>query len=105
MQVIYIKEDRFQYDIHSLYKAFYPAEEVRVIIGEKGLVPDKERDISPSDEISFIDVDTTKNDLKKQIYLELSKRTGKELPWGDLTGIRPTRIAMNLLEERSRAHV
>ncbi len=103
MQVIYIKEDRFQYDIHSLYKAFYPAEEVRVIIGEKGLVPDKERDISPSDEISFIDVDTSKNDLKKQIYLELSERTGKELPWGDLTGIRPTRIAMNLLEEGKTA--
>ena len=61
--------------------------------------PDKERDISPSDEISFIDVAKTKNELKKEIYLDLSARTGHELPWGDLTGIRPTRIAMNLLEE------
>lgn len=25
--------------------------------------------------------------------------TGKELPWGNLTGIRPTKIAMGLLEE------
>jgi oxygen-independent coproporphyrinogen-3 oxidase len=99
MQVIYIKEDRFQYDIHSLYKAFYPEEEVRVIIGEKGSVPEKERDISPTDEISFIDVDKTKNDLKKEIYLDLCAKTKKELPWGNLTGIRPTRIAMNLLEE------
>jgi oxygen-independent coproporphyrinogen-3 oxidase len=99
MQVIYIKEDRFQYDIHSLYKAFYPGDEVRVIVGEKGLVPEKETDISPSDEISVIDVNKTKNELKKEIYLDLSKKTGKLLPWGDLTGIRPTRIAMNLLEE------
>ncbi len=99
MQVIYIKEDKFQYDIHSLYKAFYPEEEVRVIIGEKGSVPDKEQDISPSDEISFIDVNRTKNELKKAIYLDLSKKTSKVLPWGDLTGIRPTRIAMNLMEE------
>ena len=49
--------------------------------------------------LTFIDVDKTKNDLKKSIYLDLSKKTGKQLPWGDLTGIRPTRIAMNLLEE------
>ena len=99
MQVIYIKEDIFQYDIHSLYKAFYPEEEVRVIIGEMGSVPDKEQDISPSDEISFIDVNRTKNELKKAIYFDLSQKTGKVLPWGDLTGIRPTRIAMNLMEE------
>ena len=49
MQIIYIKEDKFQYDIHSLYKAFYPTSEVRVIVGEKGSCPDKEKDISPAD--------------------------------------------------------
>ena len=99
MQVIYIKEDKFQYDVHSLFKAFYPDEEVRVIIGQKGSDPVKEKDVSPDDEISFIDVDKSKNELKKTIYQELSKKTGKTLPWGDLTGIRPTRIAMNLLDE------
>ncbi len=99
MQIIYIKEDRFQYDVHSLYKAFYPGEEIRVIVGDKGANPDKEADITQDDEISFVDVNTGKNDLKKKIYLELSQKTGKSLPWGDLTGIRPTRIAMNLLEE------
>ena len=65
MQVVYIKEDKFQYDIHSLYKAFYPDEDVRVIVGEKGCVPEKETDISPDDGISFIDVNKSKNDLKK----------------------------------------
>ncbi len=99
MQIIYIKEDKFQYDIHSLFKAFYPQEEVRVLIGEKGDNPDKEKDISAQDEISFIDVNKSKNELKKEIYLLLSEKTGKVLPWGDLTGIRPTRIAMNLIDE------
>lgn len=99
MQIIYIKEDKFQYDIHSLYKAFYPTEDIRVIVGGEGANPDKEKDISPNDEISFIDVNKSKNELKKEIYLDLSKKTGKDLPWGDLTGIRPTRIAMNLIEE------
>ncbi len=99
MQVIYIKEDKYQYDIHSLYKAFYPDQEVRVIIGERGSVPDREKDISPEDEISFVDIDTDKNTLKKNIYIDLSQKTRKTLPWGDLTGIRPTRIAMNLIDE------
>ena len=99
MQIIYIKEDKFQYDIHSLFKAFYPQEEVRVLIGEQGDNKDKEKDISAQDEISFIDVDRSKNDLKKDIYKLLSQKTGKTLPWGDLTGIRPTRIAMNLIDE------
>ncbi len=99
MQVIYIKEDKYQYDIHSLFKAFYPDEDVRVIVGEKGFNAEKEKDVSPEDEISFIDVDKSKNDLKKEIYLQLSQKTGKILPWGDLTGIRPTRIAMNLVDE------
>ena len=99
MQVIYIKEDKFQYDIHSLYKAFYPEQDVRVIVGQKECVPDKEMDISPDDEISFIDVNRDKNELKRTIYKDLSQKTGKLLPWGDLTGIRPTRIAMNLIDE------
>ncbi len=39
-----------------------------------------------------------KNDLKRLLYGVLSELTGKRLPWGSLTGIRPTKIAMQLLE-------
>lgn len=99
MQVIYTGTDKYSYDIHSLYKAFYPEEEIRVLPGNKGDFPEKEKDISDKDEISFIDVEKTKNELKKSIYLDLSRKTGKTLPWGNLTGIRPTRIVMNLMEE------
>ncbi|MCR5402508.1 MAG: coproporphyrinogen dehydrogenase HemZ [Butyrivibrio sp.] len=99
MQLIYIKEDKYQYDIHSLYKAFYPDQDVKVVVGKSGTADLSGLDISASDEISFIDVKKSKNDLKRDIYLELSGKTGKILPWGDLTGIRPTRIAMNLIEE------
>lgn len=99
MQVIYTGTDKYSYDIHSLYKAFYPEEEIRVLPGNKGDFPEKEKDISDKDEISFIDVEKTKNELKKSIYVDLSNKTGKKLPWGNLTGIRPTRIVMNLMEE------
>lgn len=40
-----------------------------------------------------------KNVLKKLVYGTLSELTGQRLPWGNLTGIRPTKIPMRLLEE------
>ena len=40
-----------------------------------------------------------KNRIKRLIYDALSRETGKQLPWGTLTGIRPVKISMSLLEE------
>ena len=40
-----------------------------------------------------------KSVLKKALYLLLSRYTGKELPWGTLTGIRPVKIAETKLAE------
>ena len=39
-----------------------------------------------------------KNVFKRFLYQALSELTEKTLPWGNLTGIRPTKIAMELLE-------
>ncbi|MDO5336511.1 MAG: coproporphyrinogen dehydrogenase HemZ [Eubacteriales bacterium] len=39
-----------------------------------------------------------KDRMKKNLYLLLKAHTGRELPWGDLTGIRPVKIAMAMLE-------
>ena len=44
------------------------------------------------------DHSATKNVIKKLFYQMLVKRTGHELPWGSLTGIRPTKIALSRLE-------
>lgn len=41
-----------------------------------------------------------KRDVKRQVYMALSKFTGKEMPWGILTGIRPAKIVHELLENR-----
>ncbi len=40
-----------------------------------------------------------KNEIKRSMYGMLRSLTGKELPWGTLTGIRPTKIAMTKLNE------
>lgn len=40
-----------------------------------------------------------KRSVKKTLYEILSKKFNKSLPWGCLTGIRPTKVAYELLEE------
>lgn len=118
MIIVTLNEDRYAYDIHSLVKAFYPEQDVKVfaegtkeeqsdagmpaffvIFKEKeicaGIAGKTEKKISlgaPQDKGSV------KNDLKQLLYGILSEETGKTLPWGTLTGIRPTRLAMQLLE-------
>ncbi|MCF0185431.1 MAG: coproporphyrinogen dehydrogenase HemZ [Bacteroidaceae bacterium] len=111
--MIYVKlnKSNFEYDIYSLVKAFYPKEQV--VIGEG--------DYEGSEEISFsfvveyfddrlllngkevpIDYENrpdTKNRLKLAIYEYLHERTGLDLPWGTLTGIRPTKISLGMIEE------
>ena len=42
-----------------------------------------------------------RNHLKLSVYRLLSEYTGRKLPWGDLTGVRPTKIAMKKIHEGS----
>lgn len=49
--------------------------------------------------VRYGDRQNAKSEIKRQLYGILSGRTGKTLPWGTLTGIRPAKIAMTRLEE------
>lgn len=121
MFVVKINEAKYEYDIHSLVKAFYPEEEVKVLTPETG--EEKTRELTPNTkmEVTFQKEDikilflgsspfylpikdlkgerSLKDHFKRFLYITLSQYTGKVLPWGNLTGIRPTKIAMGLLEE------
>ena len=128
---VIVNQAGFEYDIHSLVKAFFPAQDVKVFVSdsdnrESGTVSSEEGlpDISITfsekkislgiigDRNSKGDFDgykvmlqpdmeraQTKNALKQLIYMALSEYTGKKLPWGTLTGIRPTKIPMTMMEE------
>ncbi len=113
MIYVQLNEDNFEYDIYSLVKAFYPKEEVK--IGTDSCPPDEDilfsMNVNYSDhvltldgkevEIDYSNRPDTKNRLKLVIYESLSRRTGKSLPWGTLTGIRPTKISLGMIEEGS----
>lgn len=121
MIAILLSQLQFEYDIHSLVKAFYPACEVKIFLGEETdtVLPDQyapiitvtflsddilvsvntEAAFIPETQVVYTNIPDTKNRLKRALYDALSKYTGKILPWGTLTGIRPTKIPMSLLEE------
>ncbi len=138
MLVVTIDTERLEYDIHSLVKAFYPEETVKVLSpdtdAEKVATLEKEASIRielqgnkpvltiyengkksletcgtetlqhrfyPTKEQTVFKADGSldKNNIKAFVYQSLETYTQKSLPWGNLTGIRPTKIAMGMLEQ------
>ena len=121
MILIQLNKQDFEYDLHSLVKSFYPGEDVTVCYEEpenageallKISVIYKEQEIAvrfeKDGQVVKEDTETveyeknrkeTKNHLKYRVYRMLSDYTGTTLPWGTLTGIRPTKIPMALLEQ------
>ena len=123
----------YRYEIHSLLKAFYPKEDVKVLTQEDAAGNRKYQQIArepflrvffaeknitiqfcgskegPDDMacsaeapagISFMEKGPVlKTELKHLLYKMLAKREGRTLPWGELIGIRPTKIAMQSLLE------
>lgn len=110
---VYTNLENYQYDLHALIKAFYPEHEVKVY--------DMQQKEESTDwiEVSFLpqrlevafhiekeksycektDTSVTKNEHKLALYRMLCDYTGKTLPWGSLTGIRPTKLPMGMLEK------
>ena len=85
-----------EYDIHSLTKAFYPLEDVRVSEIERQDEKDPVLTYRFDGKEDFIVTvpENNRDELKRIIYRRLKELTGKELPWGSLTGIRPVKMAM-----------
>ena len=116
---ISFNQKEFEYDAYTLLKAFFPKEEVQMFYVQEEEVPaDLEYLISIEygEQVHIRiqwgdtllegqetyeqteDRKIRKNKLKQVLYKLLSQLTGQTLPWGNLTGIRPTKIAMGLIE-------
>ncbi len=105
-------EQTYTYNAYHLTKAFYPAGEVKSLVDEKAspfvtvyMEDAKEIEIGPEEiglpreEALSLEKSVRKNKIDKALYKRLSALTGKTLSWGILTGVRPTKIAMEKLEE------
>ena len=122
MIAVQLNKRDFEYDIHSLIRAFYPGMDVPVYQEDEAEPESWEKKLVVTYQpnqiaLKFIDADgnileeaqrsvdyeadrkATKNVLKSMLYEMLRDHTGQNLPWGNLTGIRPTKIPMSLLEQ------
>ena len=117
MLAVELNRANYEYDVHSLVKAFYPEEQVSVLTSEMGEAKRESlkadiririllEECGASVRVDGADYhwDFTENQefkygFKCFLYRVLSQATGRTLPWGNLTGIRPTKIAYQLLEE------
>ena len=123
MFAVELNKANFEYDVHSLVKAFYPEEQVTVLTPESKEEKRAElaKDVKlwmelrengaeiKAEEQGYL-WDYTggnyKDGFKRFLYRVLCEVTGKTLPWGNLTGIRPTKIAYGLLDEgKSHAEI
>lgn len=125
MFIVKLSKAQFEYDIHSLIKAFYPEEDVKLLTPESVIKDKKIWEYPVAMEITFEEESVSfraehlykwnvqlnenadyKNAFKRFLYNSLCEETGISLPWGNLTGIRPTKIAMSMLEqEKSVAEI
>ncbi|NCB99103.1 MAG: coproporphyrinogen dehydrogenase HemZ [Clostridia bacterium] len=126
MIYLLFNEERYENDIRALLMAFYHGE--KILARNITNLEEKIYDYTPSDKILRViykgesvslclydnqgkllgegcceqlpkERKAGKDVLKICLYDVLSKVTGKELPWGTLTGIRPTKIPLSFYEE------
>ena len=105
----------YENDVRVMIQAFYPKEKIVTDCERAGecmlhievSVTDSRirARISGESGESRIDCDAgtserkaVRNRLKRELYAVFSRLTGTELPWGTLTGIRPTKIPYAMLE-------
>lgn len=113
---IKILPQQFEYDVQSMVQAFYPGRAfkinsdlensyrmLRVFYGKNHinvqLYSEETKLFEEQVDCDFVNRRDTKNALKKLLYSVLSNDTKMELPWGNLTGIRPAKIPALLLDE------
>ncbi len=112
-----LNKENYEYDVHSLLQAFFTEDRVQIVTPESKEerkteladcmryrieITEEGASISGGKQaysFSYEGEDTFKNCFKRFLYQSMCAETGKELPWGNLTGIRPTKIAYGLLEE------
>ena len=102
---ISLKDIPFEADVRELLMAFYPEESGTVV---KGQIIDGRYcfEIQYADDSESFSCDIIEDRfdakclVKRELYQRLSAHEKRTLPWGTLTGIRPTKLAMQGMDFR-----
>ncbi len=100
------QNERFTYDMYHIVKSFFPDADI-----SQTVEPEQESLINISiegdscfcclvDEIAGVeDKRAQKRYVNKKLYQTLVEKTGEHHAWGNMTGVRPTKMIMEKLEE------
>ena len=105
------KKNKFTYNVYHVTKAFFPEEEIVQTVDEEqeplvwmqlpggACFSLAERSLTMADrKMTPEDEQTEKREVTREVYRFLSKKCDRELAWGMLTGVRPTKLVMQKLE-------
>ena len=110
------KKNKYTYNAYHIVKSFFPGEEIIQKVEEKqeplmavrlpggscfSLAPE-EVDAVLEGQKFFSEEEreqAVKKEVTRRLYLYLTEETGRTLAWGTLTGVRPTKIPMEQLED------
>ena len=94
----------FEYDARALVGAYFPGADISAGTCGAAVTNVISQPADDAGEVSggalTLDIASicagaiTKNEMRRLIYAHLHSLTGRELPWGVLTGVRPTKLAM-----------
>lgn len=114
MIALYMNRRDYENDIRSLLMAFFYGD--KIVLNAKewdvcldvrytenytslSLKDNKGQCLEKEGNCYFEDYRLGRNDIKNLVYHILSEYTGMTLPWGTLTGIRPTKLPMEMYEK------
>ncbi len=101
-------EEKKRYHIYHILTLFYKANEISFIEGEDSSLADLEILMKNDRQlcINFFGaehvyevIDGNLNEMRRPLFSLLQDKTGKELPWGILIGIRPSKILREMIDE------
>ena len=106
------KKNKFTYNVYHVTKAFFPEEEIVQTVDEEqeplvwmqlpggACFSLAERSLTMADrKMTPEEEQTEKREVTRQVYRFLSEECDRELAWGMLTGVRPTKLVMQKLED------
>lgn len=98
-------DEKSGFHVYHVAKLFYPDSEIDILSNVDSGVPDfviskDENGLTVTDEdVVILTPGFDKESVKRLVFEYLTKKTGKIIPWGTLIGVRPTKIASNLLDK------
>ena len=101
---IICKSESYTYNAYHILKAFYPSQDVTCQTDEKASnyvmvrLPDEKKIIVTTENVRNVAEKEKKRHIDLNLYDQLEQITGEKLAWGVLTGVRPTKLAMQKLE-------